>query len=58
MKLACFKTPSQFHWAQQLARTASGWLIRKAENLGYHKSKCMACLNEDKPKVNHGTFIP
>lgn len=32
--LASFKIPSQFHWVQQLARTASGKLIRKAEKLG------------------------
>jgi long-chain acyl-CoA synthetase len=33
-RLANFKIPSQFHWVQQLARTASGKLIRKAEKLG------------------------
>lgn len=32
--LASFKIPSQFHWVPQLARTASGKLIRQAEKLG------------------------
>jgi long-chain acyl-CoA synthetase len=34
MALARFKIPSQFHWVNQLARTASGKLIRRAEKLG------------------------
>ena len=31
--LASFKIPSQFHWVNQLARTASGKLIRSAERI-------------------------